>query len=174
MTGTSEKGAAPFTISLDGVDYAVVVEGDGRPSWTVTVNGRSYEVEPGEDGRVLVDGIAHELEVEEERVRAGDSEHKLVVSGFDLGPARSGPSAAIASPPTTGGGDGAIVAIMPGQVTRVLVGEGQQVVEGEAVCVLEAMKMENELRADRDGVVDHVYVRPGDDVEKGQVLIEIR
>jgi biotin carboxyl carrier protein len=62
---------------------------------------------------------------------------------------------------------------MPGQVTRVMVVEGQEVEENEAVCVLEAMKMENELRADRGGVVKAVHVAPGDDVEKGQVLVEI-
>ena len=44
---------------------------------------------------------------------------------------------------------------------------------GEAVCVLEAMKMENELRSERDGVVKTVHVKPGDDVEKDQVLVEV-
>ena len=173
MTGVSTRGATSFTLTLDDGDYSVVGEGGG-PSWTVTVNGRSFEVKPGEDGRVLVDGIVHEVEVEGETVRAEGDEHKLAVSGFDLGPAPSGPSGTITSPPITGGGDGAIVAIMPGQVTRVLVAEGQEVVEGDAVCVLEAMKMENELRADRDGVIEKVHVRPGEDVEKDQVLIEIK
>jgi propionyl-CoA carboxylase alpha chain len=62
---------------------------------------------------------------------------------------------------------------MPGKITRVMVADGQDVQQGEAVCVLEAMKMENELRAERDGVVKVVHVKPGDDVEKGQVLVEI-
>jgi propionyl-CoA carboxylase alpha chain len=54
-----------------------------------------------------------------------------------------------------------------------MVSEGQEVQKGEAVCVLEAMKMENELRAERDGIVKAVHVKPGDDVEKDQVLVEI-
>ena len=62
---------------------------------------------------------------------------------------------------------------MPGKIIRVLVEPGQQVEEGEPVCVLEAMKMENELNAPRDGTVRSVHVRPGDDVEKDQVLIEV-
>jgi pyruvate carboxylase subunit B len=62
---------------------------------------------------------------------------------------------------------------MPGQIIRVMVEQGQEVQNGEPVCVLEAMKMENELHAHQDGVVKAVHVQPGDDVEKDQVLVEI-
>jgi biotin carboxyl carrier protein len=62
---------------------------------------------------------------------------------------------------------------MPGKITRVMVAPGQDVQRGDAVCVLEAMKMENELRAERGGVVKAVHVKPGDDVEKDQVLVEV-
>jgi len=56
---------------------------------------------------------------------------------------------------------------------RVLVELGQEIAAGAPVCVLEAMKMENELHASQGGTVRAVHVRPGDDVEKGQVLVEI-
>ena len=62
---------------------------------------------------------------------------------------------------------------MPGKIIRVMVEVGQQVEEGEPVCVLEAMKMENELYARQSGSVQAVHVKPGDDVEKNQVLVEI-
>jgi len=56
---------------------------------------------------------------------------------------------------------------------REMVEVGQQVEEGEPVCVLEAMKMENELHARQSGTVRVVHAKPGDDVEKDQVLTEI-
>ena len=61
---------------------------------------------------------------------------------------------------------------MPGLVVRVLVGPGQVVQPGQGLVVLEAMKMENELRAQAGAVVAAVHIRSGQAVEKGQVLIE--
>ena len=61
---------------------------------------------------------------------------------------------------------------MPGLVVRVQVEPGQPVSSGAGLVVLEAMKMENELRATTAGTVRRVRVRPGEAVEKGQVLVE--
>jgi len=61
---------------------------------------------------------------------------------------------------------------MPGLVVRVQVEAGQSVAAGAGIVVLEAMKMENELRAAAAGTVRTVRVRPGEAVEKGQVLVE--
>ena len=59
---------------------------------------------------------------------------------------------------------------MPGKVVRVLVTPGQNVQAGEGIIVIEAMKMENELRAPRAGVVRQVAARPGLSVVVGAVL----
>jgi pyruvate carboxylase subunit B len=77
----------------------------------------------------------------------------------------------------TGGADrqrglGSLRAPMPGLVVRVLVEPGQAVPRGGGVVVLEAMKMENELKAAADGTVKTVRVGTGEPVEKGQVLVE--
>jgi len=61
---------------------------------------------------------------------------------------------------------------MPGLVVRVHVEPGSSVASGSGVVVLEAMKMENELRAAATGTVRAVRVKPGEAVEKGQVLVE--
>jgi pyruvate carboxylase subunit B len=61
---------------------------------------------------------------------------------------------------------------MPGLVVRILAEPGQGVTRGAGVVVLEAMKMENELKAPADARVKAVRVRPGEPVEKGQVLVE--
>jgi len=73
---------------------------------------------------------------------------------------------------TDRGGPVALRSPMPGLVVRVLVSPGQAVQPGQGLVVLEAMKMENELRAQAGGVVAAVSIRGGQAVEKGQVLIE--
>jgi biotin carboxyl carrier protein len=62
---------------------------------------------------------------------------------------------------------------MPGKVVRVLVSEGEEVVKGQTVIVLAAMKMESEYKSAVDGVVSKIHVAEGDTVEGNQVLIEI-
>jgi biotin carboxyl carrier protein len=66
-----------------------------------------------------------------------------------------------------------VVAPMPGRVVRVLVGPGDAVAARQAVIVVEAMKMENELRSPKAGTVKEVSVTPGTSVEAGRVLVVI-
>lgn len=65
-----------------------------------------------------------------------------------------------------------IYAPMPGIILEVHVAEGDSVSEGDYVCVLEAMKMENALTAPRDGVIKSVFIKKGETVDKGKLLIE--
>jgi len=65
-----------------------------------------------------------------------------------------------------------IKAPMPGMVLNILVGEGTDVKKGDALLVLEAMKMENILKSPADGIVKKVSVKKGMAVEKNQILIE--
>ena len=60
---------------------------------------------------------------------------------------------------------------MPGKIVKVLVKSGDEVKEGEPLLIMEAMKMENEMRADRDIKIKDVNVKAGDNVEAGAVLI---
>jgi biotin carboxyl carrier protein len=62
---------------------------------------------------------------------------------------------------------------MPGKVTVVRAVPGQAVRKGDELLVIEAMKMENALRAPRDGVVKSVAAKPGDMVSPGVVLVEL-
>jgi propionyl-CoA carboxylase alpha chain len=61
---------------------------------------------------------------------------------------------------------------MPGLVKSIAVAEGQEVKAGETLAIVEAMKMENVLRAERDGVVKSIKVRPGDSLAVDAVIIE--
>ena len=66
-----------------------------------------------------------------------------------------------------------VIAPMPGLIVRVHVAVGDTVTAGQGVISMEAMKMENELRATTPGTVKNVVVRPGQAVEKGAVLVEL-
>ncbi|MEC9072747.1 MAG: biotin/lipoyl-containing protein [Myxococcota bacterium] len=72
-----------------------------------------------------------------------------------------------------GGDEGAITVAMPGLVVKLLVDEGQEVSQGDPVLIVEAMKMENEVKAGRDGVVGTIHVAVGDSVEADAILAEI-
>jgi len=155
-----------FTLMLDDVEYPVVAEDDA-----ITVNGRPFTVEVADDGAVLVDGIAYDVALEGETATVDGASYAVQVSGLAVTPAAA--VAVPAAPAVKAAGAGAVLAIMPGKIIRVLVEVGQQVEEGDPVCVLEAMKMENELRARQSGTVHAIHVKPGDDVEKDQALVEI-
>lgn len=69
---------------------------------------------------------------------------------------------------------GVVKAPMPGMVVRVAVAAGQEVEAGAGLVVVEAMKMENELRASRKSVIERVHVSAGQKVEKGEVLVTLK
>ena len=157
-----------FTITLDGVEYPVVAEKD-----KIIVNGRAFKVSIEEDGSVLVDGIAHNVTLEGDTATVDEETYPVDVSGLSTGGPAPVEDQDVLSVAEKDVGAGAVVAIMPGKITQVMVEEGDEVEDGEAVCILEAMKMENELRVEAGGVVTGVHVQPGDDVEKNQVLVEV-
>ncbi len=157
-----------FTLTLENVEYPIIVEGD-----TIIVNDRPFAVEISDDGTVLVDGIAYDVTLEGETATVGGESYTVQTAGLAMTAAAPPTPSGPAAPPAAEADAGAVLAIMPGKIIRVMVEVGQQVEEGEPVCVLEAMKMENELHARQGGAVQAVHVKPGDDVEKDQVLVEI-
>jgi pyruvate carboxylase subunit B len=101
---------------------------------------------------IWVDGVRLEVEALDERARAIR----------ELSATSSGPT-----------GPAPLVAPMPGMIVRVSVHEGDAVQTGQGLVVMEAMKMENELRATASGTVKRVHVSPGTAVEKGALLLEM-
>lgn len=143
-------------ITVDGerlsIDFRSV---SGQPVYSLLVNGQSYEayVQAADAGlEVLLQGQLHVVEVEDERHR------KLRESSG--GPALHSGEFNLKSP-------------MPGLIVAVPVVEGQAVVKGQDLVILESMKMQNELKAPRDGTIGRVRVRAGDSVEQNQVLITL-
>lgn len=68
---------------------------------------------------------------------------------------------------------GSLNAPMPGKILELLVSEGDSVEDMQPVLILEAMKMENELKSPSNGVISKLHVQQGDNVEKNQILIDI-
>lgn len=150
-----------FSLTLDGSTYKIVVDGN-----SILVNGQPFVV-GFEDDHILVDGTPYDINVEGDRAVVGGIAYELGVEGLEEEPASLGPTKAATV------SEGAVTAIMPGKIIRVLVAEGDEVAEGDIVCILEAMKMENELKAPQAGTVSDLYALPGQDVETGAVLAVI-
>jgi biotin carboxyl carrier protein len=150
-------GKVQFTLDDEVVeaDWAEVAPG----IYSIIIDGRSYEVlvrsQPGqtvareEPYTVTVRGRNHLVQVLDPRRR-------LRANALDAG---EGPQE--------------ILAPMPGKVVKLLVAEGQQVSSGDGLLVIEAMKMQNEVRASRSGRVEKVHVSEGAGVETGFKLVRL-
>jgi biotin carboxyl carrier protein len=151
-------------VHLDGEDVAArVAPIDGTPVRMVTLGDTVHRVvvrpaaaSGGTSSRgrytLWLDGYRFDVDALDERTRAIRE-----LSG--KGGAASGPAP--------------LTAPMPGLIVRVNVAVGDQVQAGQGLVVMEAMKMENELRAQAAGIVKTVLVAPGAVVEKGALLIEL-
>ncbi len=114
--------------------------------------------------KVTVNGIAYDVCVEE----VGEVASAPVAAA----PAASAPAAPAPAAPVAGGE--VVSAPMPGTILAVNVTAGQAVKKGDVLCVLEAMKMENEIYAPRDGEVASVSVTKGESVESGKALVTLK
>ena len=153
---TVEVEIGADTLRVDGRPVAAELRAvAGTEVHHMLVDGRSLTVvaQPGEAGtwQVHLDGVRYEAEVLDERTRAIRE-----MTGKNAGPRGPKP----------------VRAPMPGLIVRIEVEPGEQVASGQGVAVMEAMKMENELRAEGAGTVARVLVRAGQAVQKGAVLVE--
>ncbi len=73
----------------------------------------------------------------------------------------------------SGSNDGELITNMPGKVVKILVNSGDHVSKGDPVVILEAMKMENEIKSPTDGIVKTIYVKEGDALEQGVLMIDL-
>lgn len=141
-------------IEVDGAPFELDYQEIDRLGQVIVLHaGRSYAVSIEGDGRevnVTLAGHHYATTLEDERERA----------------------AKLAARAARGGG-GTVAAVMPGVVIEVLVTEGQEVSEGQPMVILEAMKMQNEIRAAGAGVVRTLHVSAGQAVGAGDALVEL-
>jgi biotin carboxyl carrier protein len=133
---------------------AVKVSGSGRASsWSLLPEGG------GTTALVDVDGAAPDLTVTVDNISVP----------LKLQSARAKVAGRAAAPPKAAASS--VQSPMPGKVVKLLVAVGDEVKSGQGVVVVEAMKMENELKSPRDGKIKAVAVKEGQPVEAGQSLV---
>jgi biotin carboxyl carrier protein len=157
---TSVQGRAG-SISIDGAKFSYrredgrVVEGEfsiaglSSDAWSVLIDGRVYRVEPSGPGTLTVNGVPLAVELFDPRA-----------SRQRRGSAANQGRLNICSP-------------MPGKVVRVLVSAGEVVEEGQGLLVVEAMKMQNEMKSPKTGRVVEVLALPDSAVAAGEVLMVV-
>jgi biotin carboxyl carrier protein len=153
------RGEGRYAVTMDGKRHEVDARRFEGGTWNLIIDGQSYDVElevasPHEsDGQynVLVRGSVIRLRVQDERhIRMGLGSGRLEVDGPQI----------VTSP-------------MPGKIVKVLVAQDEQVGPGQALVLIEAMKMENEIRAPSAGKVSRVFVEAGQAVEAHAKLVSL-
>ncbi len=162
-----EAGGRTRQVEVRRVDGGFVVSVDGH-AWQVS----AARIDPQTlslliDGRSVEAIVAPDPATGQLRVGVGPAAIEAVVNGRRRGGRRDDGHAA------SGGGPQRIVAPMPGKTVRVLVKPGDAVAPRQPLVVIEAMKMENELRAVRAGIVAEVLAREGTSVDAGTLLVVV-
>lgn len=158
-------------------EHTVVVTRDDGDRWTVVIDGREHTVDarmvrPG-TWSLLIGGRQHLVDLDqrpqgtfalagagETDVKVEDARRKRLA---DAVAARGGAS-----------GSGEVIrAPIAGKVVTILVADGDTVEAGQGVAVLEAMKMENEIKADRGGTVSAIHAQAGQSVEASDQLVTL-
>lgn len=154
-----QLGPSTFVATIDGVEHPVDARRLREGGWSLLIAGRSYVVDL--DGRAGT-GAAR-------MVRAGQTDALVTVE--DAAAKR------LAAQVRRGRGAGqsgeTVKAPIAGKVVKYLVAEGEVVAQGQGVVVLEAMKMENELRAERGGTVVKIFKAAGQPVETHDKLLTL-
>ena len=128
--------------------------------YQIQLNGRTYEIEVE---------VAEPMKMNEFQAYAPAPAAPVApVAPVEAAPAAAAPAA----PAVTGAGE-QVTAPMPGTILKVNVTQGQAVKEGDVLCILEAMKMENEIMAPKSGAITQVLVTKGATVDTGAPLVVI-
>ena len=159
-----------YFATVNGREFEIEIEGG-----QVRVDGEAVAVDLSQSGvpelySILLDGHSHEVLVEEKR-----QEYAVTLAGqqfhVQVEDERSRRLNAGRKGPPVPKGDLVVKAPIPGLVVKVLVQEGDDIPEDHPLVILEAMKMENEIRSLRAGVVRSVDVSAGQRVEQGAALL---
>jgi biotin carboxyl carrier protein len=151
----SELTALSYRVKLAGSEHEVDVRRIGPTSFSILICDRSFDLEVMRDGdELIVASRGNAI-----RVRLEDALRDSHRIGRGLRSQTAGPAE--------------VKAMMPGRIVSVLVKPGDDVVQKQGLVVVEAMKMENELKSPKAGKIIEVRVSPGQTVEKGELLVII-
>jgi biotin carboxyl carrier protein len=169
-----------YFTEIDGEPFEVELLDDH----SLSVNGEvfNFNVQQGnrpENFSLILDGKSHQTwieSIEHQRNTAAPS-LRVHLHGFDYEVIceneRSRQLRQFAAAESIRDEEGYLTAPMPGLVLQILVEPGQQVNKGDGIVIVEAMKMENEIRATQAGKIKSIHVKPRQAVEKGEILAVI-
>ena len=132
---------------LDGMEIPVDIAVIAPDRLSIVMNGRAFEVRRGAGDQILIAERTYEVLVRDPRLWRGRKD----ASGGESGLRK-------------------LTASMPGKVVRVLAGEGDAILAGQGIVVVEAMKMQNEIKSPKQGTLQKLLVREGMNVNAGEVL----
>ena len=161
--------------------------------YITTLNGKTFEIDIDKDGNILVNGEKREVDflalgpalyniVMQNRsyemvIEEHHGEYEVLLRGRLYSGEVLDERAQLLRSQRSGtgveSGEISIKAPMPGLVLAIPIEEGQEVVTGQTVIILESMKMQNELKAPRDGTVARISAQVGASVEQGKLLVTI-
>jgi biotin carboxyl carrier protein len=166
-----------LTAEIDGESRKAQIKVDGSRVFA-EIDGRSYEIEarvsaPGVHV-LAIEGRIYECHVDADAARREAFEVSVGTRAFavTLRDEKRLPHGGL-SASAQAGGTARLVAPMPGKIVRVLVEEGAQVEAGDGIVVVEAMKMQNEMKAPRAGTVTTLHAQTGATVKAGETLAVI-
>ncbi len=136
-----------FKFKIDGNSYNVAIEEVSKDVASVEVNGRKFTVN---------------IEKQEKPV--------VVAAPRPAAPAAAPKASAAPAPKAPVAGS--VTSPLPGSIVKVLASEGQAVKRGDTILTIESMKMENNIKTDRDGVIKTIFVKPGQSVMQGDPLFD--
>ena len=160
-----------YDVIIDGTQHHVEMEAQGE-SWHCRVDGQEIIVDAAFTARdvisMLVDNRAHEIKREYSML--GDT-HIIIGSERFAAEVRD-PRSLRSRRAAAGIGEGPqkIIAPMPGKVVRLMVAEKDEVEAGQGILVVEAMKMQNEIKSPKKGVVQKIMVAEGSNVNPGETM----
>ena len=141
--------------------------------YSFTIHGNRYDVQIDsvEDdlAKVNVNGTDYEVEIHEEKKKSTKTPRLVRPAAV---PSASEKTARTA-PPDAAKGTGKVLSPLPGTVLELKVKQGDTVSRGQVLMIMEAMKMENEIRTDMAGVIQKLHVAQGESVLEGALLVEV-
>ncbi|HWR36619.1 MAG TPA: biotin/lipoyl-containing protein [Clostridia bacterium] len=160
-----------YDVVIDGVTHRVQLE-KGESTWLCRVDERELEVDAALTARdvlsVILGGKAYEIK----RERSLTGEIHMIVGSARYAAEVHDPRSLRSRRAAAGVGEGPqkLLAPMPGKVVRILVAEKDEVRVGQGLIVVEAMKMQNELKSPKTGIVQKIMVAEGANVNSGDGL----
>jgi len=161
-----------FDVTVNGRDYRVELEQQEGSAWIGRVNGDEIAVNSAHTARgvlsILIGGQSYE-------VVSNSAQQEVAISGTRYAVEVRDPRSWKTRRGRAGADEGPrkLIAPMPGKVVRVIAQPGTQVEQGSGVIVIEAMKMQNELKSPKKGIVAKILVTEGSAVNPGDVLAVI-